>query len=62
MPALLRGNAIFEDDLLAGLWDEGMAYDTALPRAYEALRNEERSFPADLGYKISLAEYAFDSR
>jgi len=48
--------------LLAGLWDEGMAHNTALLRVYEALRNEERSFPADLGYKVSLAECAFDSR
>ena len=35
---LPAGGMIFEDDALASLWDEGMANDDTLPRAYEALK------------------------
>jgi len=59
---LPAGSTIFEDDALASLWDEGMANDDALPRAYEALKKQERAFPPDLGYKVSIAECSFDSR
>lgn len=62
-PNVPRGSQIFQEPELQMLWDRGAIEDESFVIIYDALRNEERSFPLQLSHlKVSISECDFDER
>ena len=57
-----KGDQIFHEKNVQSLWDRGCLEDHNLKYMYRSLHNRERSFPVELGLKISISECEFDER
>lgn len=56
------GNKIFQEKFLQNLWNQGCDEDKNFNKNYISLHQNERTFPKELGLKISISECDFDER